>query len=215
MTYRIIITSNNKKKKMLHKGNDITSIKKKYFQIKDKNKVLYPKQTSAYLKTKPIKYELILMKKWESDDTPFVDRDNLGRTIEIKDINNKWTILHKNEYFYEETFTVFGFDRRLNCKDIIKKILMQKQEGISIKQVNYVKNKLMIHQDGNFDLILCKCPLDSEKLYNILKKFAENNKVKNILFTGNIKLDKTEIYKMIVKKTGWDKNKVYRTVTRP
>ena len=34
------------------------------------------------------------MKKWESDDTPFIDRDNLGRTIENKDINNKWTILH-------------------------------------------------------------------------------------------------------------------------
>ena len=215
MTYRIIITSNNKKKKMLHKSNDITSIKKKYFKIKDKNKVLYPKQTSSYLKTKPIKYELILMKKWESDDTPFIDRDNLGRTIEIKDINNKWTILHKNEYFYEETFRVFGFSERLNCKDIIKKILMRKHEGINIKQVNYVKNKLMIHQEGDFDLIICKCPIDAEKLYTILKEFTENSNVKNILFTGGIKIDKTEIYNMIVKKTGWNKNKVYRTVTRP
>ena len=121
MTYRIIITRNNKKKKILHKSNNISSIKKKYFQIKDKNKVLYPKQTSSYLKTKPIKYELIL----------------------------------------------------------------------------------------------CNCPLDSEKLYGVLKKFAENNNINNILFTGDIKLDKTEIYNMIANKTGWDKNKVYRTVTRP
>ena len=29
-----------------------------------------------------------------------------------------------------------------------------------------------------------------------------DNKIKNILFTGDIKLDKTEIYNMIVKKTG-------------
>ena len=65
---------------------------------------------------------------------------------------------------------------------------MRKQQGINIKQVNYVKNKLMIHQDGDFDLVLCKCPLDAEKLYNILKKFAENNKVKNILFTGRYKI---------------------------
>ena len=73
----------------------------------------------------------------------------------------------------------------------------------------------MIHQEGDFDLIICKCPIDAEKLYTILKEFTENSNVINILFTGGIKIDKTEIYNMIVKKTGWNKNKVYRTVTRP
>ena len=135
MQYRIIITANNKKKKILQKSNDLNTIKKKYFKIKDKNKVLYPKQTSAYLKTKPVKYEIILMKKWGKNDIPFVDRDILGRTIEVKDTTKKWTILHKDEYYYEETFTVFGQDKRLNCIEIIKLIIMKKHQTVVIKQV--------------------------------------------------------------------------------
>tara|TARA_R110002110_G_C13416577_1_gene714090 strand:+ start:767 stop:1471 length:705 start_codon:yes stop_codon:yes gene_type:complete len=215
MQYRIIITANNKKKKILQKSNDLNTIKKKYFKIKDKNKVLYPKQTSAYLKTKPVKYEIILMKKWGENDIPFVDRDILGRTIEVKDITKKWTIIHKDEYSYEETFTVFGQDKRLNCIEIIKSILMKKQKTVVIKQVNYIENKLLIHQDNDFDVVLCKCPKDSERLYKILKEFTEKNKIKHIMFTGSVKLSKTETYKMIVEKTGWKRNKVYRTVTRP
>ena len=35
------------------------------------------------------------------------------------------------------------------------------------------------------------------------------------MFTGKVDIGKTETYKMIVEKTGWDKNKVYRRVTRP
>jgi hypothetical protein len=215
MQYRIIITANNKKKKILQKSNDLNTIKKKYFNVKDKNKVLCPKQTSAYLKIKPVKYEIILMKKWDENDTPFIDRDILGRTIEIKDATKKWTILHKNEYFYEETFTVFGQDKRLNCIEIIKLILMQKHKNIIIKQVNYIENKLLIHQDNDFDVILCKCPSDAKRLYKILEEFVVSNKIKHVLFTGSIESGRTDIYKMIVGKTGWGKNKVYRTVTRP
>ena len=36
MGYRIIISCNGKKKKVLHKSDDIKDIKKKYFFIKDK-----------------------------------------------------------------------------------------------------------------------------------------------------------------------------------
>jgi len=215
MQYRIIITANNKKKKIVQKSNDLNTIKKKYFTIKDKNKVLYPKQTSAYLKTKPVKYEIILMKKWEEGDNPFVGRDMLGRTIEINDTKKKWSILYKDDYAYEETFTVFGYKKRLNCIEIIKLILMKKNKTILIKQVNYIENKLLIHQDNEFDVVLCKCPTDSKRLYEILREFAEKNKIKHIMFTGSVELGKTETYKMIVEKTGWKRNKVYRTVTRP
>tara|TARA_R110000751_G_scaffold153898_1_gene258983 strand:+ start:6620 stop:7276 length:657 start_codon:yes stop_codon:yes gene_type:complete len=218
MGYRIIISCNGKKKKVLHKSDDIKHIKKKYFFIKDKNKVLFPKKTNAYKKTTPVKYELILMKQWEVGDTPFTDRDELGRTVEVGDINKKWTILHKDEYFYEEKFTIYGLNERLTSIVIIKKMLMKKQKrkGIIIKQVNYVNNKLLIHQYDDFDLVICKCPEDCKRLYDILKDFCDNNKVKNIMFTGAIgKLSMTNTYKMIMEKTGWDRWKTYRTVTRP
>jgi len=215
MTYRIIITSNNKKKKIIEKSNDLKHIKKKYFKIKDKNKVLYPKKTSAYLKTKPIKYEIILMKRWEEEDLPFIDRDVLGRTFEVEDKDHKWTILHKDEYFYEETFTVFGYNKRLNTHEIIKLILMRKYKSIMVKQVNFIQNKLMIHQDNDFDIILCKCSGDAKRLYELLRDFGSNNNIKHIIFTGEVKRNSASTYNRIVEKTGWKKNKVYRTVTRP
>ena len=216
MLYRIIITQNGKKKKIVHKSNDLKNIKRKYFILKDKNKILYPRKTNAYKKTKSVTYEIILLKKYEENDVPFIDRDGLGRTIEVKDINKKWSILHKDEYFFEETFTLFDHNKRLNTQEIIKKIVMKKHKVMMIKQINYLHNKLLIHQDNNFDIILCKCPEDAKRLYEILEKFSLNNKIKNIMFTGSIgELNKTETYKMIVEKTGWSRNKTYRTVTRP
>jgi hypothetical protein len=218
MKYRIIITCNGKKKKVLHKSDNTKSIKRKYFNIKDKNKVLFPKKTNAYKKTKPVNYELVLMKKWEDTDSPFIDRDSLGRTVEVKDKDKKWTILYKDDYFYEEKFTIHGLDERFTSIEIIKKLLMKKHKGgkIVIKQVNYIKNKLLIHQYVDFDLIVCKCPEDCKRLYDILKQFSEENKIKNILFTDSVgKLGSASTYKMIMEKTGWDRWKTYRTVNRP
>ena len=56
MQYRIIITSNNKKKKILFKGSDFSFARKKYFKYKDKNKVLFSRDHIAYKKVKPVKY---------------------------------------------------------------------------------------------------------------------------------------------------------------
>ena len=140
MCYRIIITSNGKKKRILDKSNNISNIKKKYYSIVDRNKVLFPKQTSAYLKTKPVKYEILLLKKWEENDTPYIDRDEMGRTIEIEDTNKKWTIIEKNIYKYEEKFTVYGSKSRLTAIEIIKLLLMKSHKTPIMKQINYVEN---------------------------------------------------------------------------
>ena len=172
MLYRIIITNNGKKKKILYRSDNLIDIKKKYFNLKDKNKILYPKKTNAYKKIKSVKYEIILMKKYDPIDLPFIDRDKLGRTIEIEDKNKQWSILHKDEYFYEETFTIFNYPNlRLNTIEIIKNIVMKNHKDLLIKQINYLHNKLLIHQDNNFDIVLCKCPSDAKRLYNIIEKF--------------------------------------------
>ena len=217
MLYKIIITKNGKHKKLIYEGRDKKHAKKKYFSLKDKNKVLTPKKTNAYKKTKPVIYELLLLKEKEENDPKFYTKDELGRNIEINVKSDKWTILHKDEYFYEEKFTVFGYDKRLDTKDIIRLILLRKHKGILLKQVNYVVNKVLIHQDGDFDIVVCKTKSDAKRLYEILREFYESNdRIKNILFTGLVgKRNRTELYKKIVKKTGWTINKVYRSSTRP
>jgi len=217
MLYKIIITKNGKHKKLIYQGGDQKHAKKKYFTIKDKNKVLTPKKTNAYKKTKPVVYELLLLKEKEVDDLKFYDKDELGRNIEVNIKSDKWSILHKDEYFYEEKFTVFGYDKRLETKEILKLILLRKHKGILLKQVNYVLNKVLIHQDGDFDIIICKTKSDAKRLYKILEKFYESNdKLKNILFTGLVtERNRTNLYKRIVDKTGWTINRVHRSSSRP
>jgi hypothetical protein len=217
MLYKIIITKDGKHKKLIYEGRDKKHAKKKYFSIKDNNKVLTPKRTNAYKKTKPVIYELLLLKEKEENDPKFYSKDELGRNIEVNVKSDKWVILHKDEYFYEEKFTVFGYDKRLETKEIIKLILLRRHKGILLKQVNYVVNKVLIHQDGGFDIIVCKTKSDAKKLYKILQEFYEsNNRIKNILFTGLVsKRNRTELYKKIVEKTGWTLNRVYRSSSRP
>jgi len=217
MLYKIIITKDGKHKKLIYEGRDKKHAKKKYFSIKDTNKVLTPKITNAYKKTKPVIYELLLLKEKEESDPKFYTKDELGRNIEVNVKSDMWTILHKNEYFYEEKFTVFGYNKRMETKEIIKLILLRRHKGILLKQVNYVVNKVLIHQDGDFDIVVCKTKSDAKKLYKILQEFYEsNNRLKNILFTGLVtRRNRTGLYKKIVEKTGWTINKVYRSSTRP
>ena len=215
MEYRIIITHNNKKKKGVEKGATLSLIKKKYFKLKDSNKVLFPKKISAYKKIHPVKYELLLLKNWEENDVPFIDRDELGRTKEISDPKQQWTIIEKCEYYYEEKFTVFNHKKRLTSIEILKHIILRKHNGIIVKQVNYLNNKLLIHQNNDLDIVLCKSPSDCKRLFTVFKDFIENNNIKNVMFTGSIKVNKQDIYQLIINKTGWKKNKIYRTTTRP
>ena len=216
MLYKIIIVKNGKKKKVIYEGNNEIISKEKYFNIIDNNKVLFPKKSNAYKKVKPVLYEILYLKEKHINDTPFYEKDNLGRNVPVDINSNKWSLIHKSEFFYEEKFTVFGYDKRLETKEIIKLILLKRNYKDKIKQVNYVLNKVLIYQNGDFDIIVCKNNSDARRLYKTLREFVETNKIRNVMFTGLVgKRNRTNLYKKIVEKTGWSMNKTYRSSTRP
>ena len=216
MRYRIIITQNGKKKKILYEGNSEDIVKEKYYKIRDNNKVLFPKKNNAYKKIKSVTYEILFLKEKEERDSDYFERDDLGRVIPITINSDSWTMVHKDEYFYEEKFTVFGFDYRFETKEIIKRILLKKSKEDNIKMVNYVINKVLIHQNGDFDIITCKNSNDAKRLYLTIKEFCDHNKINNVVFTGLVgDKGRTKLYKRISEKTGWSMNKTYRTSTRP
>lgn len=217
MNYRIIIAKDNKKKKILYEGKNIHNAKQKFFSIVDKNKVLFPKKHNAYKKNKPVKYEILLLKEKEEDDNTYFDRDELGRTIELTVKNDSWSIIEKRPYEYEEKFSVYGFKKRLDTISIIKLILMKdiKKEHI-IKQITYVHNNVTIQSDGNIDIVTCKCIDDAKRLHNLLRDFCKKNKIKNVLFLGKVsKKNRGKMYDIIIEKTGWKREKLFRTSTRP
>ena len=216
MVYRIIITQNGKKRKILYEGRNENTAKEKYFSAKDENIVLLPKKNNTYKKIKPVSFEILLLKEKEWNDVDYFDRDDLGRTIPVTLNSDKWNLIHKSEYFYEEKFSVFGYKERMDTKKILKLFLLNRTKEDKIKQVNYINNKLLIYQNYDFDIIICKNSYDTKRLYNVLIEFCETNNVDNILFTGSVnKKNRTKTYKRIVEKTGWTINKTYRSSTRP
>lgn len=217
MNYRIIISKDKKKKKVLYNGKQLHNAKSKFFSLVDKNIVLFPKEHVSYRKTKPVKYEILLLKEKEEDDLEFTDRDELGRTIPVTTKRDNWSIVEKRPYQFEERFSVFGHPERMEMKDIIKKIFMP---GImnkkNVKQVNYLFNKVMIWNEGDFDIITCKCIKDAKRFHKILRDFCDNQKITNVIFSGQIpKRNRTQMYETIIEKTGWKIDKLYRNSTRP
>ena len=216
MRYKIIITKDGKKKKLLYEGSNEKIAKEKYYTVKDNNNVLFPKKNNAYKKVKPVHYEIMFLKEKEDLDSPFYARDELGRNKPVDIKSDKWSLIHKDDFLYEEKFTVYGYDERLETKDIIKKIILRRNKKDKIKQINYVINKVLIYQNGDFDVVVCKNSSDARRLYKTLREFCETNKVINIMFTGLVgKRNRTNLYKRIVEKTGWTMNKTYRSSTRP
>ena len=181
MLYKIIITKDGKKKKVLYEGSSEDTAKEKYFNTKDKNIVLFPKKNNAYKKVKPVHYEIMFLKEKEDSDSLFYIRDELGRNKPVDIKSDKWSLIHKDDFFYEEKFTVYGYDERLETKDIIKKILLRRNKKDKIKQINYVINKVLIYQNGDFDVVVCKNSSDARRLYKTLREFCETNKVNNII----------------------------------
>lgn len=217
MEYRIIIVRNNKKKKLLFKGVDKEYAYKKYKNLLKTNRVLFPKKHNNYLKNKPVKFELLLVKEKEEDDTKYYIRNETGEPVETTIKSNKWSIMAKSEWLFEETFMVYGHKERMDTKEVIKNILMKEiYKKNTVKVINYIFNKLMIHNNDDFDIITCKCISDAKRLYELLKEYCVKHKFNKILFTGAVrKRSRPEMYERIVKKTGWKIDKLYRTTTRP
>ena len=217
MVYRIIIAKDKKKKKVLYNGSQSYNAKSKFFSIVDKNIVLFPQEHVSYKKTKPVVYEILLLKEKEEGDLEFNDRDELGRNLPITTKTDKWSIVEKRPYHFEEKFSVFGYPERMEMKTIIKTIFMR---GIIsktvVKQVNYLFNKVMIWDGDDFDIITCKCIKDAKRFHNILREFCNNQKIENVIFSGQVpKRNRTEMYNTIIEKTGWKIDKLYRNSTRP
>jgi hypothetical protein len=215
--YRIIIAKDNKKKKVLYNGKQLHNAKSKFFSLVDKNVVLFPKEHISYKKTKPVKYEILLLKEKEEGDLQYTDRDELGRTLPLTTKRDKWTIVEKRPYEFEERFSVFGYPERMEMKDILKKIFLPsiKTKGM-VKQVNYIFNKVMIWHDVEFDIVTCKCTKDAKRFHNILRDFCGKQKIDNVIFSGHVpKRNRTKMFKTIVEKTGWKIEKLYRNSTRP
>lgn len=216
--YRVILVSNGEYKKTLHRCNTRDTAFINYFKIKEANKVFYPRKFINTNGIKPVKYQICITKVHEDDDTYRVLRDDFGKLYTEKPIGD-WTILESDEYLIEETFWIYGLNPkadRPNISEVINRLMIGAWAKNMVKQVIIVHNKVLIYNEQQFDMIICKNLEDAQRLHHTLAKIARKQKIKSLLFMGTAGPAMIgQMYDLIKLKTGWKIEKIRRTSTRP
>ena len=216
--FRVILVANGVYKKTLHKSKTRETAFINYHSIKEKNNVLYPRRFINTNGIKPVKYQIFVTKITEEGDTFRLLRDDYGKTYTEEPIGD-WTILASDDFEVEETFWLYGFNPkadRPNISEVVKKLMIGAYAKKMVKQIIVVYNKLIIYNEDQFDMVICKNMEDAQRLHHTLSKIAKKQKIKSLLFMGTASQAMvSRMYDIIVEETGWDIIKVRRTTTRP
>lgn len=217
MVYRVILTSNGKYKKTLYKCKTKESVFLKYHKMREENNVLYPKRFLNTNGIKKVNYEICVTKPTEGDDTFRLLRDDYGKLYVEKPLGD-WTILASDEYNVEETFYIYGYegDDRPTIREVVKRLMIGAHSKKMVKQIIVVHNKLIIYNEDQFDMVICKNLEDAQRLHHTLAKIAKKQKIKSLLFMGTATpANVGRMYDIIHEETGWPYTKIRRTSTRP
>jgi len=224
--WRIIVTS---QKKVLV---DILYTPSKDDAIQKFNKILIENKKDVRIPKKVLikehyiheaKYELILLKRRKEDDPKeTLIRNEMGQFVPNVATNEKWVIYEKADFYFEETYWVYGFHPRHQRKDfyyILEDILLKGVGKVNYhqKRVMVYKNKLIIEDDNyDFEMVICKTHEDCIRLYNELEKEIIPLKLKSIYWSGFVgDALYGRLIERIMEKTGWDIRKIKRNSTRP
>ena len=215
MEYRILLLQNGKFKKRLHRCKSKKTSKKNFKRLLKENEgVVIPRKFLTSDNVTPVIYEICRVKEFEEKDKEITVRDRLGRLVPPLILWDKWTVLEHDYFNMEETFYVYGYDPFGDRKDF-NFILGLLVKGVADKRLTkdiiILHNKIIIYNEHQFEIVICKCKEDAIRLYNMLLDVSTDNKLKRLLFMGHASERMTgELYEMMMEVTGWD----YRKVTR-
>ena len=162
----------------------------------------------------PVRYEILIKKKIdpEVESNESVFRDDMGASITVKTDDPHWKILSKNEWYFEETFYLFGYhpkyDRK-TAKFIIDNVIMKYVEEYTMCRIFIWKSYLFIENDDDFTFLLTKDSSESIRLYNIL--YDRLSGIKNLYFTGDLSRGSVQTWvDKMIEKTGWEEGMIRR-----
>ena len=220
MDYKVIITKNGEYTRTLHKCKSRDTSFLNFNLITKANESIYfPRQFINSHGIKPVEYQIYIVKDIEEGDEYRTLRDKMGRVYKEKPLFGKWTVLSSAEYNVEETFWLYGYspvNERKSIIDIIKVLMVGSYKQNYNKQVIVVHNKLVFHNEEEFNMVICKNKLDAQRLHHALAKACKTNQLKNLLFMGTAgPASVSMMYDIILDNTDWSIEKIRRTSTRP
>ena len=162
MNYEIVLFKNKEKKKIIKKFITLDRAKTVYNKlIKESDGVIFNKLTEN---GNSCEFELGLLKKGKTDNSPIFVKDDLGRNIKVELDNDNYTILKIQKYNTEELFVDYKTKNKINTKELIEKYL----RGPGLKMVSKLNNKIVIQNDEKINLFTFKTESDSLRFTNRL-----------------------------------------------
>lgn len=219
MGYRVVLTKNGEYKKTMHKSKTRETAYINFNRIKSEGeKVFFPKKFINYKTIIPVKYEILIVKDIEDGDKNRLIRDDLGKTVIEQPMGGIWTIIDSAPYDVEETFWVWGHcpkTDRQTIHGVLKKLMVGAYSKTNVKQIIVVHNKLVIHSEDHFEMVICKCLEDAQRLHHRLAKATMKSKIKGLVFMGTCNdANISTMYDVIHDNTGWAYTQIRRYSTR-
>ena len=219
MVYRVVLLSNGEYKKTIHRSTLKENCFKRYHELIEQNQsVKFPKKFINTGKIKPVQFTICVTKPTEPDDVFRTVRDRFGKTYIEKPLGD-WTILASEEYQIEEEFWIYGNNSKSNRPTIdavVKKLFTNAYKKNMVKQIIVVQNKLVIYNEEQFDMVICKNIRDAQRLHHTLAKISNKQKIKSLMFMGTASpATASQMYQIIKENTGWPIKKIWKKSTRP
>jgi hypothetical protein len=213
--YAIVLVKNKKVVKVVQNYKQFAAAKNFFTTLKTNNHVVFPERFLASVEMLKNTFEVLLVKKKTTDSGFRKIFTGMG-VIEEKVIGD-WDIIDKFTYEIEENFKVYGYEQRMTAVDILANIFIDRLKELSPYDVYAFNNKLVITNDEEVIVILCKSEYDSRRLHDFYLKYFLNKKIGIFIFRGILENGKRkrELYIFIEKKLGIPKTWMYRHTVRP
>lgn len=216
ISYKIISCKNGKQNKLIGKYRNIEDAYEVFNKLKENDKnVIFPISSYGNDKLKNSIDEYVLIEKNETKEASML-RNEYGVIIEHKTNREGWIILDKYRYLKEETFWVWGYDKKSDRKTflwVFQNLLLNAfTSSYEHKMICTYKNKVVIKSDnGYMDLIFCKSQEDSIRFYNLLEKYSKKNRLKRAIFIGDfsrVSKQRRKLENELIEFTGLTKRKI-------
>lgn len=222
-SYQLILLKDNECIKTISSHFNYARAKYKYDKMLEDNKaVLFPIQYLNVEKIVEVKYYIALLERRnEKGNESTKLKNEYGQYVDHIIIDNDdWLMIEKEEYNFEETFWVYGYNPHFFrktfsfiFKELILKYSKNKYEFLNI---HFYKNKLIIESFSHTDMVICKNGSDAIRLYCLLDEYCKNFKIKQIMFSGNDarnRISSTRTIDKIEALTHWSRKKIQRNTT--
>lgn len=213
--YKIISCKNGKQNKLIGKYRNIEDAYVVFNKLKENDKnIIFPIFLYGNNQLKNSIDEYVLIEKNDDKDSSML-RNEYGVVVEHKTNKDGWIIIDKFRYLKEETFWVWGYDKKSDRKTfmwVFENLLLNAFHGYESKMICTYKNKVVIKSDnGNIELVFCKSHEDAIRFYNLLEKYSKKNKLKHAIFIGDfskVSSARRKLENELIEYTGLSKRKI-------